>query len=451
MVEYSLITILTGTILGFIAGSSLTWTSPEITYLNQTDTGPFDGTLTSSDGSWIGGVLSIGAAVGPFLYGYLASLIGLKYTILASTVPFAVSSVISAFANTVAEFLVARLITGIGVGGAFAILPMYIAELAQDEQRGVLGTVMNCFICFGLIFTYVSGYFISKVMAFNLLLAGIACCFFLLFFFIGSESPFYYVQKKQIGMARKTLAKLRNTSEDSVEKELQGIIEEIQKEEKGNIFQIFKSKGTVKAFIIGAGLVFFQQASGINAVLFFAQDIFKQAGTSLEPGYCSMIIGSVQFGTSFITPLASNTFGRKFLLITSGIGMALSESILGIYGILREKNEESVSSLAFLPILSLVLYIITYNIGFGPLPWAVIGEVFPSSVKSSASALSTSICWITSFIITKWFGQVAASLGQGPCFMGFALFSLLAAAFTQFVVLETKGKSLAEIQVDLNK
>lgn len=323
--------------------------------------------------------------------------------------------------------------------------------MSLDEHRSALGSGMNCFICAGLIFTYVVGYYISNVMIFNILLACLAAGFLVLFALIGAETPHYYVQKNKHDLAKAALLRIRDASEDATEKELELIRSEIEKEEQGSILDIFRSKGTTKAFIIGSGLVFFQQASGINAVLFFAQSIFEQAGTTLAPAYCSMIIGGVQFGTSFVTPVVSNMFGRKVLLIASAIGMALSESILGVYGIIRAADEDKVSSLSFLPILSLVLYIITYNVGFGPLPWAVIGEIFPNSIKSSASALATSVCWITSFVITKWFSQVAQSIGQGKCFLGFAGFSLLAGVFVFFVVLETKDKSLADIQADLNK
>ncbi|XP_066260509.1 facilitated trehalose transporter Tret1-2 homolog [Euwallacea similis] len=451
MLEYSVYSIMTGMLISFIAGTSLTWTSPEIGYLNATDAGVFDGSLTDDESSWIGGVLSIGAALGPFVFGYLADRIGRKYTLLSLTIPFGLSSLASAFANKVSEFLIARLITGLGVGGTFSVLPMYIGEMSLNDHRGILGAAMNIFICTGLIFTYVVGTFVSNILAFNLLLAALTGAFFILFLLIGAETPHYYVQKNKHDLAKQALLKIRDASEDEVEKELELIRSEIEKEERGSMLDIFRNKGSRKAFIIGSGLVFFQQMSGINAVLFFAQVIFEQAGTSLKPAYCSMIIGSVQFGTSFITPVVSNVLGRKILLIFSAIGMALSESILGIYGVLKDHDEDSVNNLNFLPILSLVLYIITYNVGFGPVPWVIMGELFPNSIKSSASALATAVCWITSFIITKWFSQLAHTLGQGTCFLGFATASLLAGVFVHFVVLETKGKTLSEIQVDLNK
>ncbi|XP_066156159.1 facilitated trehalose transporter Tret1-like [Euwallacea fornicatus] len=451
MFEYSVYSIMTATLITFIAGTSLTWTSPEIGYLNSTDTGVFDESLTRNDSSWINAVLSIGAALGPFIFGYLADRIGRKNTLLSLAIPFGLSSLACAFANKVPEFLIARLITGLGVGGTFTVLPMYISEMSLNEHRGVLGAAMNIYICTGLTFTYVVGNFVSKVMIFNLLLAALAAIFFILFLLLGSETPHYYVQKNKHDLAKQALLKIRDASEDEVEKELELIRIEIEKEERGSMLDIFRSKGSTKAFIIGSGLVFFQQTSGINAVLSFAQTIFEQAGSSLEPAYCSMVIGSVQFGTSFITPVVSNLLGRKVLLIFSAIGMALSESILGIYGILKDHDQDSVSNLNFLPILSMVLYIITYNVGFGPVPWVLMGELFPNSIKSSASALATAVCWITSFVITKWYPEVAATLGQGACFVGFATFSLLAGVFVQFVVLETKGKTLAEIQNDLNK
>ncbi|KAF7279161.1 hypothetical protein GWI33_007572 [Rhynchophorus ferrugineus] len=448
--EYSVISILIATVLGYIAGTNLSWTSPEFTYLNQTDTGPFNGTLTDDQTSWISGLLSLGAALGPFIFGYLSEKIGRKYTIIATAIPFIISSVMVSFCNKVEEFYLARFITGLAVGGTFTVLPMYVGEMSLDEHRGVLGSTMNVFICFGLIFTYVVGTFIEKVMIFNLLLAVLSLAFVVAFLLLGVETPHYYVMKNKHDLAKEALLRIRKQSDEETEKELDHIRTIIESEEQGNLLDIFKNKGYLKAFIIGAGLVLFQQLSGINAVLFFAQTIFKDAGSTLAPKYCSMIIGGVQFGTSFITPIVSEKFGRKTLLIFSGIGMFLSESILGIYSTLSKHGYE-VSSLSMLPIVSLVLYIITYNVGYGPLPWAIIGEIFPTSIKSAAGSMATFICWIASFFITKWFQQLSDNLGQGNCFLGFAVASLIAAAFVQFFVIETKGKSLKEIQDDLNR
>ncbi|XP_030761668.1 facilitated trehalose transporter Tret1-like isoform X1 [Sitophilus oryzae] len=448
--EYSVFSVITATVLGFIAGCNLTWTSPEFGYLNSTDTGPFNGTLTDAQTSWISGVMSLGAALGPFIFGYLAEKIGRKWTILTVSMPFVISSVLCAFSRVVEEFYVARFITGISIGGTFTILPMYVGEMSLDEHRGVLGSVMNVFLCFGLLFTYVVGALVSKVLIFNLILASLTIAFFVLFLFMGVETPHYYVMKNKHDLAKGALLRIRKQSDQETEKELDHIRTIIEGEEQGNLLDIFRNKGSVKAFIIGSGLVFFQQASGINAVLFFAQNIFQDAGSTLKANYCSMIIGAVQFGTSFITPLVSNLFGRKTLLILSGVGMCLSESVLGIYDILKDSDADKVSSLSFLPIISLVLYIITYNVGYGPLPWAIVAEIFPSSIRSAAGSLVTFICWITSFFITKWFKELSQDLGQGQCFLGFAVFSLVAAAFVQFFVIETKGKTLKEIQDDLN-
>lgn len=449
--EYGLVTISLGTVLGFLAGAALTWTSPEIPYLNSTDTGPFNGTLTSEEGSWIGGMLSLGAIFGPFVAGFLADKIGRKYTMLVISIPFMLCSILLAFSNMVAEFYVARFITGVCVGGTFTMLPMYVGEIASDKQRGVLGSSINVSICLGLLFSYVAGSLIENIIAFNLVLAGLTAGFFVLFLLLGSESPHWYISKNKHDLAKKALQRIRGGTEETVEKELEHIRYGIESETEGSIADVFKSKGNLKALLIGCGLTFFQQTSGINAILFFAQTIFEKSGTSLKASYCSMIIGSVQFGTSFINPLVSNLFGRKFLLVFSGIGMFIFEGLLGTYSIVSDNYPDKVSSLNFLPVLLLISYIIVYNVGFGPLPWAMMGEIFPSNIKSTAGAIGTSVCWLTSFVITKWFSQLIDTFGQGQCFLGFAVASLLAAIFSQFVVIETKGKTLAQIQEDLNK
>ncbi|KAJ8931867.1 hypothetical protein NQ314_015133 [Rhamnusium bicolor] len=346
-------------IVSFVVGTTLTWSSPVISKLQDLETTPFEIPATSDEMSWISSLLPLGAVFGPFIFGYLADRIGRKYTLLICGVPFLVCYFLLAFGKVLGIYYAARFISGLAVGGVFTVIPMYIGEIADNSNRGALGSTMNCFLCLGLLFSYALGPYVS-IVAFNIV-------------------PHYYVSNEKHDLAKSALQKIRGNETDSIEKELADIQAKLKEEGHGTFFDIFKSKGLIKAFIISVCLVAFQQLSGINAVLFYAQNIFQQAGTSLKPAVCSIIIGGVQFGTSFITPLVCERLGRKILLLMSATGMLIAEVPLA-----------------------------------------------------------------------KYFDAISKSIGMGPSFWIFAAFCVAAIPFCLFYVLETKGRSLQEIQNALN-
>uniref|UniRef100_A0A6P7GKP8 Facilitated trehalose transporter Tret1-like n=1 Tax=Diabrotica virgifera virgifera TaxID=50390 RepID=A0A6P7GKP8_DIAVI len=126
--------------------------------------------------------------------------------------------------------------------------------------------------------------------------------------------------------------------------------------------------------------------------------------------------------------------------------MAIAHSILAFFFYLKNDQHADVPSLGWLPILSIVVFIITYCLGFGPLPWAVMGEIFPGNVKSIASSATASFCWILGFFLTNYFGAVTKVMGQSASFGFFGICSVMAAAYVFKFVPETTGKSVSEIQ-----
>lgn len=430
-----------------MAGTVLTWSSPELDKLGKWNETTLEEPATDDEKAWISSFFPLGAIFGPFLFGYLADKIGRKITLLVTGIPFVLFYFLLAFANALWMLYISRCILGIALGGVFTVIPMYVGEIADDSNRGALGSAMNVFLCLGLLFSYSLGPYVS-IVEFNLVLAVFPLIFLAVFFFAGLESPQYYVSKHEIGKAKEVLLKLRGGG-SNVEEELATMQKKMEEDGKGSLYDIFQSKGLIKAMIISIGLVFFQQFSGINAVLFYAQKIFEQAGSSLAPEVCSIIIGAVQFGTSFVTPLLADRLGRKILLTASAAGMLISEVPLGVYCYLKA-HDHDVSSISFLPVVCLIAYIITYNCGYGPLPWAIMGELFPNNVKSIASSVTAGFCWFCGFLIAFFFKSLSNTIGMGPSFWLFSSFCALAIPFSLFFVLETKGKSLDEIQDVLN-
>jgi Na+/melibiose symporter-like transporter len=174
--------------------------------------------------------------------------------------------------------------------------------------------------------------------------------------------------------------------------ELQNDYEE-QKQNNLSIREALGRKSSVRGLVICLGLMFFQQVSGINAVIFFTTDIFVAAGTDIKPDIATIIVGVMQVVATFVASLIVDRLGRRILLLASDAVMALCTLLLGIYFFMKSNDKDSVSSLSWLPIVSLCLFIVAFSIGFGPVPWLMIGELFASDVRTIAAPLAGTLNW----------------------------------------------------------
>nr|XP_022912004.1 facilitated trehalose transporter Tret1-like [Onthophagus taurus] len=428
------------------------WTSPVLPKMldpNRTDDNPLGRVITQDEESWIGALISIGASAGPFIAAFAADHIGRKWTLLALGVPLAASFIMLVFSNTIGMIYTARTLSGISVGGVFAVLPTYIAEVSEVKIRGMMSTTMNNFEVSGMLLAYVIGPYVS-IKLFNILCALVPLLF-LLCFLPMPESPYYLIAKDRKGSAKECLKKLRIGSTDSkVEKELEEIKECVDQYLGSKYTDIISSKSNLKALLISLGLITAQQLSGVNIVTFYTQLIFEATGSSIPAEISSIIIGAVQVIAAFITPLVVDKLGRRVLLMISAIGALISEAPLGLYFHLKN-NDVDVENIYWLPVVCLIVYMIVFNFGFGPLPWTIMSELFPDNMKAVATSLTSFLCWILSFIITKYFESVSGYIGIGGSFWIFSGFNLLAAFFIYFFVPETKGKTFQEIQNDLQR
>ncbi|KAK5644665.1 hypothetical protein RI129_005965 [Pyrocoelia pectoralis] len=444
------VAVCTGNLIALTTGIGLGWTSPVIPKLKNPlylDENPFKRLITLEEESWIGSLLALGAIFGPFVAGYSADRFGRKKTLLLTGgVPFLISFLMLAFGQTIILYYIARFLSGFAVGAVFTVLPNFNSEVAEDSIRGAISSSMNVFVVLGPLFAYIVGP-LTSIMVFSIICAIIPACFIVLFYLFVPESPYYLLSINDSVGAMKSLKKFRRSNDSAVNKEMQNmkISVETALSRQGTFMDIFKSKGLVKALIISLSLVGFQQFSGINIVLFYSQTVFEATGSTIPSDIPPMIVGAVQVGASCITPLIVDRAGRKLLHIVSATGMLLSQIPLGLYFYLKE-NGNDVSDIFWLPILCLNVYISFYNFGFGPLPWTVMSEIFPSNVKSSASSATASFCWILGFVVTKFFSSLTGVIGMGGSFWLFSVFCFLAIIFVFTFVIETKGKSFQEIQ-----
>lgn len=432
----------------FAIGTCLGWTSPILPKLTKnTEDSPLSVGIDKEEEAWISSLIAVGALVAPFIAGPLADWIGRKWTMLSSTLFFVGAYALIMYAAEVELIYLARLIMGFGVGFVMTVQPMYVGEIATDDSRGALGSLMQLFIVAGILYVYAIGPFVSY-MTLQMCCIVVPIIFAVIFVFL-PESPYYYAGKGRKEAAIKALGYLRGQSAESVQEEMAAIQATVDESaaNKGTFTDVVKNKGNRKALLICVGLIAFQQCSGINVVLFNSQSIFINANTGIDPAIATIIIGCVQVGSSALTPLIADRMGRKVILSMSAGIMSIALAALGWFFFAQSNGEAA--ELLWLPVPALILFNVVYCVGFGPLPWAVLGEMFPGNVKSIASSIVASTCWLFGFVITRYYPALDA-LGAFYAFWLFAGFCAMGFLFVLLVVMETKGLSLQQIQDKLN-
>ncbi|EEB19066.1 sugar transporter, putative [Pediculus humanus corporis] len=429
----------------FTVGTILSWSSSALPMLQNSTTTPFDEPITESEGMWVGSLVAIGALIGAFPAGYLADKIGRKNLQLTLSVPFIISWIIIILSKQIELLYFARLLAGVAVGGICVVAPLYIGEIAETSIRGGLGSYFQLLLTIGILFSYLIGALVNYVW-----LGGISCIapvIFLIALFFMPETPFYLISKNKKNLAEKSLKWLRGNLVN-VELELNKIEVEVTEaaQNKGTFKDLISKKSNVNALVISLGLMLFQQLCGINAVIFYAAEIFRIAGTDLDPFVCAIIVGVSQVVFTYGATLLVDRTGRKILLLLSSGVMIVCLFVLGIYFQLKENDESSVKSIGWLPLLSVNVFVICFSLGFGPLPWMMMGELFSTSIKEMASAMAVVMNWVLVFAVTKTFSDLLSALGKSGAFWLFGGISCIGFLFVCFVVKETKGKSFGDIQ-----
>lgn len=432
------------------AGTILGWTSPTQPLIVQSsEAGDFHGQyafhVDEETWSWVGSSTTLGAAAMCVLIGTIINMFGRKLTMLALVVPFVVGWALVTWAVNVPMLLIGRILLGIA-GGAFCVTaPTYTGEIAQPDIRGTLGSYFQLMLTVGILFVYVLG------LADSLFVLNIVCLFvpivFGVVFTLMPETPQYLVSKGRTEAAVKSLQWLRGSAYD-YSGELQAMQTEHAEKQAQQTSQVagLMRKASVRALGISFGLMFFQQLSGINVVIFYTNDIFKEAKVNIDSNIATIIVGVMQVVATFASTLVVDRAGRRILLLLSTGVMGLCTILLGVFFTLKDQDEDSVANIGWLPIVAMCVFILMFSLGFGPIPWMMIGELFAPDVKGVASSMAGAFNWILAFVVTKTFVNIKDAMGTGPTFFMFSAISLLGLVFVFFVVPETKGLSLANVQ-----
>jgi MFS transporter, SP family, arabinose:H+ symporter len=392
---------------------------------------------------WTLGFTVASAVLGTVIGSMLAGIPGDKYGRRDSLKMMAVLYIISALgcvlASSWAALICFRIIGGLAIGGSSVLGPMYIAEIAPAKWRGRLVGLFQFNVVLGILVAYFSNYVIGEQgfgaaeWRWKLGIAAVPAAAFLLMLFFIPRSPRWLVKKQRVEEARSVLKLI---GEENYEQELQEIVASIDADHvKNDVF--FSWKYRLPIFLaITIGM--FNQLSGINAILYYLNDIFARAGfNKVSSDLQAVAIGATNLTFTMLAMSLIDKVGRKKLLLIGAVGTAIC--LAGVAAIfLSHRHEE-------LLVWLLVGYIAFFAFSQGAVIWVYIGEVFPNRVRAKGQSLGSFSHWLMNGIISMVFPVMAARSGGYP----FVFFSAM--MVVQFVVVllfypETKGHSLEELQ-----
>ncbi|KAK3914877.1 Facilitated trehalose transporter Tret1 [Frankliniella fusca] len=424
------------------AGTVLAWTAPVLSKLQEPDSWL---PLSENEGSWVASLMTIGACIGAVPAGAITERFGRRGTMLLLAVPFVISWLLILFANGAGMLYAARFLSGFATGATSVAAPMYCAEIAEPSVRGTLGTFFQLQVTIGILVTFIVGGFASYTV-----LAGVSLAVPVLWFaavMLLPETPVFLLKKSNTQGAKRALRRLRGTVYDGIDWEVAEMQRGINAAEANDssLKDLLSSRAVVRALVICLGLMVFQQVSGINAVMFYAVTIFEKAGSSLQPEVATIIVGVVQVLATGLAAVLVERAGRRLLLLGSAALMALAHIVLGVYFHLSASGTD-VSSIGWLPLGCVVLFVVVFSLAFGPIPWMMAGELFTDEVKAPASTIAAAVNWSMAFAVTKVFPTLMSGVGVPGTFWIFGGCCVAATVFVAVLVFETKGRSQAEVQ-----
>ncbi|KAL9913286.1 facilitated trehalose transporter Tret1 isoform X1 [Glossina fuscipes] len=426
-----------------VVGFSSAYTSPAL--VSMTDGNVTSFLVTEQSGSWVGGIMPLAGLAGGIAGGPLIEYLGRRNTILATAVPFIISWLLIACAVNIVMVLAGRALAGFCVGIASLALPVYLGETIQPEVRGTLGLLPTAFGNVGILLCFTAGTYMNwSMLAF---LGAVLPVPFLILMFLIPETPRWYVSRKMEDNARKALVWLRGKQAD-VDPELKGLVRSQVDDDRqattNQISELFK-RNNLKPLSISLGLMFFQQFSGINAVIFYTVSIFKDAGSTIDNNLCTIIVGLVNFIATFMATVLIDRLGRKVLLYISDVAMIMTLFTLGGFFYCKESGM-NITQIGWLPLASFVIYVVGFSLGFGPIPWLMMGEILPAKIRGTAASVATAFNWTCTFIVTKTYQDMIDSIGAHGAFWLFGVVCFIGLFFVIFYVPETQGKSLEDIE-----
>lgn len=396
--------------------------------------------------------IDIGNVISPIPAGILVNRIGRKPCLLSTGPLFLTSWLLIASVNTAEILYVSRTIQGVAIGIIFTTLPVYLSEISSPKIRGKIMNMFQIAAYFGIFIEYCIGPYFSYT---NLtLITAIFPALFTVLFSLQPESPYFLVMMGKEKEAAQSLALLRSKQVHDVRDEMEEIINSVKKEMENEVS--WKSliarpedrRALVLALLVGGVGVL----SGITAILSYATDLFSRVSpTFLSPHALTISMGFVMFLSSCCSSGFIDMAGRRPILLISTLGCAFSTLSISVYCFLNDKADFDVSTFSIAAPLSAIMYCAFFTFGLDPVTAAYTSELFPSNTRGTAASFCSLVNPVWSFLTMKCYQTLTDTFGVYFNYLLYSLFSLLGATVMYFAAIETKGKSLAEVQTCLRE
>ncbi|XP_055628364.1 facilitated trehalose transporter Tret1-2 homolog isoform X2 [Toxorhynchites rutilus septentrionalis] len=430
--------------IGLVRGYS----APAVPSMNTIDPGLLP---DKNIASWVSSIPPFGAFFGSLVAFPLMHKIGRKYTVLLTSPVWATAWFLIATAENWKIMLLARMLSGFGAGLTLPSAQIYVSECSDPKIRGVIGSLPSLSMSAGILVTYVLGTYTEwRILAW--ICCGVACFLFMAVICF-PQSPVWLKTKKRYEKAHNSAKwlHLQGFTFDPKAQEIQktaGNRTTIDKKEKPFSRNQLCRREVLAPLGIGLALLSIQQLSGIDAVIFFTVDIFRSAGSSMDGHLATIIVGAVQVLSNLSALFVVDRSGRKPLLITSGVVMSLAMASMGLAFHL---NSIGNTCFGYLPLASLIIFMIGFSVGFGCIPFLLMGELFPTAQRSLLSSLAGSFNLAVMFVVIKTYHPLEDVITTSGTFWMYSILCAVGVVFVILCVPETKGRDLESIHTLFRK
>lgn len=430
-------------------GEHLSWTSPALPFLKGPDS---RFSVTPGQGSWIVSLYTLGSLFGSLLSPICVDRLGRKMALLAFALPQLAGWGLIIGARSVVILYVARFVAGIGHGGIYNAGVIYLAEIADKNIRGALGTFLKLSTNLGSLFITSVGAYLPY-WELNIVAMSIPLLFVMTFSFM-PDTPYFYLIRGNDTRAEKCLMQLRRLRKTETVKDdmsnMKDAVVQGQQNKKNALLELFRTRGNRRGLLILLGLKATQQFSGHMAIVAYTQEIFSHGGTSMSPAEAVVVLGVAQLIAGITAAGLVDRVGRRILMLVSGLSATVALVGVGVFFHLKYVAKADVSAISWLPVAAIITYEVVTTLGIGTLPYVLLGELFPTNVKAPAVASGMIVGSFFAFVVGLGFEGLNSVVGIHWTFWIFAISCAIGTLFVYFITPETKGKSLEEIQKLLN-